>query len=78
MERHAENAASVVKFLSAHPKVERVLYPGLPDHPGHEIAKRQAKGYGGMLSFLVKGGEQEARTFLSSVKVFTLAESLGG
>lgn len=78
MERHAQNAKAVVEFLVQHPKVDRVIYPGMPCHPGHEIAKRQANGFGGMLTFFVKGGEHEARKVLSSVKLFTLAESLGG
>ena len=78
MERHAENAAKVVQFLSAHSKVERVIYPGMPCHPGHAVSKKQTTGHGGMLTFFIKGGESEARKFLSSVKLFTLAESLGG
>lgn len=78
MERHASNAMAVAKHLSDHAKVERVIYPGLPNHPDHAVAARQASGFGGMLTFFVKGGEAEARKFLSSVKLFTLAESLGG
>ncbi|MGV3616844.1 MAG: cystathionine gamma-synthase [Fimbriimonas sp.] len=78
MERHAENAQKVAEFLEAHPKVERVLYPGLASHPQHEIASRQTDGHGGMLTFLIRGGLDEARHFLESVKLFTLAESLGG
>jgi cystathionine gamma-lyase len=78
MQRHAENAQRVAEFLEAHPKVERVLYPGLPSHPQHELASRQTDGHGGMLTFLIRGGLDEARHFLESVKLFTLAESLGG
>lgn len=78
MERHAANAARIAAFLEGHPKVERVLYPGLPSHPGHAIAARQTSGFGGMLTFLLKGDLDESRRFLESVRLFTLAESLGG
>jgi cystathionine gamma-lyase len=78
MHRHAENASRVAQFLEAHPKVERVLYPGLASHPGHEIAKRQTSGHGGMLTFIMRGDLQDARRFLERVQIFTLAESLGG
>lgn len=78
MQRHAENAQRVAEFLEAHPKVERVLYPGLPSHPQHAIAQAQTSGHGGMLTFFLKGGLDEARRFLESVRLFTLAESLGG
>lgn len=78
MERHAQNAAKVAQFLESHPKVERVIYPGLASHPGHELASRQMRGYGGMITFFTKGGLEEARTFLENLKLFTLAESLGG
>jgi cystathionine gamma-lyase len=78
MQRHEENAQRVAVYLEAHPKVERVLYPGLPSHPQHDIALRQTSGHGGMLTFLVRGGLEEARRFLESVRLFTLAESLGG
>lgn len=78
MQRHAENAAKVARFLESHPKVERVLYPGSASHPGHDLARRQASGFGGMVTMQVRGGLTETRRFLSSVKVFTLAESLGG
>lgn len=77
MREHQTNAMAVATFLSEHPKVESVIYPGLASHPQHELAKRQMKGFGGMLSFRVKGGEAEATRFLQSLKVFTLAESLG-
>ena len=77
MRQHCENAQAVVEFLSAHPRVERVLYPGLPDHPGHEIAGRQMRDFGGMVSFLV-ADEQTAVELVARTKVWTLAESLGG
>jgi cystathionine gamma-lyase len=78
MEAHNRNALALAKWLEAHPKVERVLHPGLESHPQHDLARRQMTGYGGTFSFCVKGGEQEAFRLLGSVKLFTLAESLGG
>jgi cystathionine gamma-lyase len=78
MQRHAENALAVARFLEAHPKIESVIYPGLESFPQHELAKRQMSGFGGMVSFYMKGALPEARRFLESVHVFTLAESLGG
>jgi len=78
MRVHAENTAVVVDFLSKHPGVERVHYPGLPDHPGHEIARRQQSGFGAMLSFQLAGGEPAVEAFLTGLECFTLAESLGG
>lgn len=78
MERHAQNALRVAHFLQDHPKVERVIYPGLPSHPGHDLASRQMRGFGGMMTFFTKGGLDQARTFLENLKLFTLAESLGG
>jgi cystathionine gamma-synthase len=78
MRVHAENTAAVVDFLSKHPGVERVHYPGLPDHPGHEIARRQQSGFGAMLSFQLAGGEPAVEAFLAGLECFTLAESLGG
>ena len=77
MERHCANARAVAEFLSAHPRVTQVLWPGLPDHPGHEIAARQMRDFGGMVSFLVET-EEEAVELVSHTKVWTLAESLGG
>src|SRR5581483_5621729 len=77
MDRHCANAAAVVAMLSSHPGVERVLYPGLPEHPGHEVAAHQVTGYGGMVSFIVRGGESAALEVARSTSVFTLAESLG-
>lgn len=78
MRAHQENAMKVAQFLEAHPKVEKVLYPGLKSHPQHEIAKKQMSGFGGMISFVIKGGLNSSRKFLESVKLFSLAESLGG
>jgi len=78
MERHQENAFHVAHFLDRHPQVESVTYPGLESHPQHELAARQMRGFGGMLSFVIRGGLPAARSFLSSLRVFSLAESLGG
>lgn len=78
MLRHSDNAALVAAFLAGHPAVDRVLYPGLPDHPGHAVAARQMRGFGGMVSVRMKGGVQAARDFCSRTKIFILAESLGG
>ena len=77
MERHSENARRIAEYLSSHQSVEQVLYPGLPSHPGHEIAKRQMSDFGGMVSFLV-GSEEEAVELVARTNVWTLAESLGG
>lgn len=78
MERHESNARTLATWLEHHPQVERVIYPGLASHPGHELQKRQAHGFGGMISFVLRGNLDHARRFLSSCKLFTLAESLGG
>jgi cystathionine gamma-synthase len=78
MDRHQANAARVAEFLLGSPAVTSVLYPGLPDHPGHDIAARQMSGFGGMLSFRVAGGEDAALRVCERAQVFTLAESLGG
>ncbi|MBM6620189.1 cystathionine gamma-synthase [Micrococcaceae bacterium RIT802] len=78
MDRHSENAQKVAEWLQGRPEVEKVLYPGLPDHPGHELAKKQMKRFGGMVSVQFTGGEAAARTIAESTRVFTLAESLGG
>lgn len=77
MKRHEENAIAVANYLKGHPAVEKVFFPGLESHPGHEIAKRQMKGFGGVVSFEVKGGIESVNTFLRRLKVFYLAESLG-
>ena len=78
MERHEKNAMKIARYLEEHPLVERVYYPGLPSHPQHELAKRQMRGFGGMLSFELKGGLEDAVRFVESLKIFALAESLGG
>ncbi len=79
MQAHCKSAAALAQFLEEHPLVDDVIYPGLPSHPQHTIAKKQMKnGFGGMISIRVKGGEDEARAFMKALKVFTLAESLGG
>ncbi len=78
MERHAQNAMEVAHFLESHPKVARVIYPGLESHPQHALAKKQMSGFGGMITFDIKGDLADSRRFLERVKVFTLAESLGG
>jgi cystathionine gamma-synthase len=77
MDRHCTNAAVVAAFLGAHDRVERVFYPGLPEHPGHEIAARQMRSFGGMVSFTL-GSEEEAAAAVARTQVWTLAESLGG
>ncbi|MCB9073871.1 MAG: cystathionine gamma-synthase [Bdellovibrionaceae bacterium] len=78
MKTHATNAMTIARFLEEHPKVEKVLYPGLPSHPQHTLAKEQMLGFGGMITFYLKGGLSESRTFLEKVAIFSLAESLGG
>jgi cystathionine gamma-synthase len=78
MERHSSNAQAIAEALVGHPALEAVHYPGLPDHPGHDIAARQMLNFGGMLSVSLKGGAAAARTFAESTELFQLAESLGG
>ncbi|KAL6091812.1 hypothetical protein STEG23_025698, partial [Scotinomys teguina] len=78
MEKHFKNGMAVACFLQSNPRVEKVIYPGLPSHPQHELAKRQCTGCTGMVSFYIKGALRHAEAFLKSLKVFTLAESLGG
>ncbi len=78
MDRHCDNAELVTGFLAGHPDVSHVYYPGLPDHPGHEVASRQMSRYGGMVSFRVTGGEAQALAVCEHTRVFTLGESLGG
>lgn len=78
MERHCQNAAQVAEMLAGHPKVARVVYPGLPDHPGHELAAKQMRGFGGMVSFRHAGGPAEAVAMCGRTRLFTLGESLGG
>lgn len=77
MERHCANAMAIAQFLKSHPKVERVYYPGLEDHPGYDIAKRQMRAYGGMVGFNLKGGREAGKLLMNSVKLCTLAVSLG-
>jgi cystathionine gamma-lyase len=78
MERHEQNARLVAAALQRHAKVSRVSWPGLPEHPQHALARRQMRGYGGMLTFVLHGGLPAARSFLKACRLFTCAESLGG
>ncbi|HEU5268652.1 MAG TPA: PLP-dependent transferase, partial [Jatrophihabitans sp.] len=78
MDRHCDNAEQVTQFLLAHPAVSQVHYPGLPSHPQHELASKQMRRYGGMISFRLAGGEEAALKFSGLTSLFTLAESLGG
>ncbi len=78
MDRHCANAERIVEMLVGHPRVERVLYPGLPEHPGHEVAAKQMRGFGGMVSFRMRGGLDAALAVCERTELFTLAESLGG
>lgn len=78
MDRHCENAAKVARYLESHHKVEKVLYPGLESHPQHAIARKQMRGFGGMITIYLKGGLAESRKMLETVRIFALAESLGG
>jgi cystathionine gamma-lyase len=78
MERHCANAMAIAEWLEQHPRVERVLYPGLRSHPQHELAMRQMPGFGGIVTFFIKGDLADARRFLERCEVFSLAESLGG
>jgi cystathionine gamma-synthase len=78
MQRHSENAALVAEFLDGHPAVESVLYPGLPGHPNHEVARRQMSGFGGMVSVRLRGGREAAHQLCARTEIFILAESLGG
>ncbi len=78
MERHNASAAALAEWLAQHPAVDRVIYPGLDSHPQHTIARQQMRGFGGMITLFLKGGLPEARRFLERVRIFALAESLGG
>ncbi|MEO7734335.1 MAG: cystathionine gamma-synthase [Kofleriaceae bacterium] len=78
MDRHESNARTLAAWLQTHPQVEKVIYPGLASHPQHELAKTQATGFGGMISFVLEGGLEASRKFLETCQIFTLAESLGG
>jgi len=78
MEATCRSAQTIAEYLESHPQVEKVSYPGLVSHPQHEVAKKQMRGFGGMITFFVKGGIEESRRFLAAMKTMTLAESLGG
>lgn len=78
MEKHGENAIKIARFLENHPKVKRTVYPGLESHPSHAVARKQMSGFGGIITFFIHGGLEAARDFLERVKIFSLAESLGG
>jgi cystathionine gamma-lyase len=78
MERHCTNAQRIAEWLAAHPQIEQVYYPGLPSHPQHRLARRQMRGFGGMVTAILKGGLEPARRFLERCEIFALAESLGG
>ncbi|ATL70480.1 cystathionine gamma-synthase [Nocardia terpenica] len=78
MDRHCDNAETLAEFLSEHPAVTQVIYPGLPDHPGHAVAQKQMRRFGGMISVRLRGGRQAALDFCARTRIFTLAESLGG
>ena len=78
MERHCQSAAHIAEWLATHPKVERVIYPGLASHPQHALAKKQMHGFGGMVSVVLKGSLDDSRQFLERLKIFVCAESLGG
>jgi len=78
MEQHSKSSLIVAQYLESHQFVEKVLHPGLPSHPQHELALRQTYGHSGIMSFYIKGGLNESKKFLQSIKIFTLAESLGG
>jgi cystathionine beta-lyase/cystathionine gamma-synthase len=78
MERHNKNATAIAAFLEKHPRVKKVFYPGLKSHSHHKLAQKQMKGYSGMVSFEIVGGAKAVKSFLRRVKIFSLAESLGG
>lgn len=78
MPRHNENGLALAEWLAQHPAIERVYYPGLPSHPDHDVARRQMRGFGAMASIELRGGETAARRFVSQLRVFSMATSLGG
>ncbi|WP_280274786.1 cystathionine gamma-synthase [Nocardia wallacei] len=78
MDRHCDNAETLAEFLAEHPKIQQVIYPGLPEHPGHTVAQKQMRRFGGMISVRLHGGRQAAHDFCARTRIFTLAESLGG
>jgi cystathionine gamma-lyase len=78
MDAHCQNAFEIAKYLEFHPAIEKVIYPGLKSHPQHELAVKQMKLFGGMITVILKGGLENSRKFLENCKIFSLAESLGG
>jgi cystathionine gamma-lyase len=78
MKEHEQNGLQIARYLEEHPRIKKVYYPGLASHPQYDLAKKQMSGFGGMLSFEIDGGLKEAELFLESLRVFALAESLGG
>jgi cystathionine gamma-lyase len=78
MERHCASALKIAQFLDEHPRVEAAIYPGLPSHPQHALAKRQMRGFGGIVTARIAGGLEATKRFLERTRLFTLAESLGG
>lgn len=78
MEQHSKSSLTIAKFLELHPNVTKVIHPGLPSHPQHQLSLKQCYGHSGILSFYIRGGFDESTKFLENLKIFTLAESLGG
>jgi cystathionine gamma-lyase len=78
MERHCASALRLAEFLAGHPRIAGVIYPGLPSHPQHDLARRQMRGFGGIVTARIKGGLEPTKRFLERCRLFTLAESLGG
>lgn len=78
MQQHEKSAFMVANWLEKHPKVDKVVYPGLKSHPQHEIARKQQSGFGGMITIYLKGGIDQSRQFLENLHIFSMAESLGG
>jgi cystathionine beta-lyase/cystathionine gamma-synthase len=78
MDRHSANAQALAEWLTEQPQADRVYYPGLPKHPGHDLARRQMRAFGGMISVRLKGGKESVQRFVTRTRLFSLAESLGG
>lgn len=78
LDQHSKNSLAVAKFLESHPNVERVMHPGLPSHPQHELALKQSSGHSGVLAFYIKGGLEQAKQFIQNLKQFAMGGSLGG